>query len=139
LTDDRFGGPRGRLARAAIGWLPIALGLGWLVGEMTGCGRFAATCDDAAVAPMLFLVQVLAFAVLLVVPAAGSIATVAALTLLAAAIVASLVLSATGGAADGDSRRAALGSILLVAWLIGLGIAVARRARVARSGASPVS
>jgi hypothetical protein len=139
LTDDRFGGPRGRLARAAIGWLPIALGLSWIVGEMTGCGRFAATCDDGAVAPMLFLLQVLVFAVLLVVPAAGSIATIAALTLLAVAIVASLVLSATGGAADGDARRAALGSMLFVAWLVGLGIALARRARVARSGASPVS
>ena len=117
LTDDRFGGSRGRLARAFIGWLPIALGLSWLVGEMTGCGRFAATCDDGVAGPMLFVLQILAFAVLLVIPAAGSIATMAALTLLAAAVVASLVLSATGGAADGDSRRAALGLILLLAWL----------------------
>ena len=31
-----------------VGWLPIALGLGWLLGEMTGCGRFAATCDGSA-------------------------------------------------------------------------------------------
>ncbi len=45
-------------ARALIGWLPIALGLGWLVGEMTGCGRFAATCDDGVAGPMLFVLQV---------------------------------------------------------------------------------
>ena len=62
LTDDRFGGSRGRLARALIGWLPIALGLSWLVGEMTGCGRFAATCDDGVAGPMLFVLQILAFA-----------------------------------------------------------------------------
>ena len=128
-----------RLARALIGWLPIALGLSWLVGEMTGCGRFAATCDDGVAGPMLFVLQILAFAVLLVIPAAASIATMAALTLLAAAVVASLVLSATGGAADGDSRRAALGLILLLAWLAGLAIAVGRRARIFGSRASPVS
>ena len=42
------GGWRGRVVRAVIGWLPIALGLGWLIGELTGCGRFAATCDGSA-------------------------------------------------------------------------------------------
>ena len=139
LTDDRFGGSRGRLARALIGWLPIALGLSWLVGEMTGCGRFAATCDDGVAGPMLLVLQVLAFVLLLAIPAAGSITTMAALTLVGAAVVASLVLSASGGAADGDSRRAVLGVILLLAWLTGLGIAVARRARTLRSGTSPVS
>ena len=139
LTDDRFGGSRGRLARGLIGWLPIALGLSWLVGEMTGCGRFAANCDDGVAGPMLFVLQILAFVLLLAIPAVGSIATMAALTLLTAAVVASLVLSAAGGAADGDSRRALLGLILLLAWLAGLGIAVARRARTLRSGASPVS
>ncbi len=139
LTDDRFGGSRGRLMRALIGWLPIALGLSWLVGEMTGCGRFAATCDDGVAGPMLLVLQVLAFAVLLVAPAAASVATMAALMLLAAAVAASLVLSATGGAADGDSRRALLGLILLLAWLIGLALAVARRARMVRSRTSPVS
>ena len=139
LTDDRFGGSRGRLARALIGWLPIALGLSWMVGEMTGCGRFAATCDDGVAGPMLFFLQILAFGFLLVIPAAASIATMAALSLLAAAVVASLVLSATGGAADGDSRRAVLGLILLLAWLTGLVVALARRARMLRSGASPVS
>ena len=139
LTDERFGGTRGRLARALIGWLPIALGLSWMAGEMTGCGRFAATCDDGLAGPLLLLLQVLAFVLLLAIPAAASIATMAALTLLAAAVVASLVLSATGSAADGDSRRAALGLILLLAWLVGLTIAVVRRARTFRSGTSPVS
>ena len=76
---------------------------------------------------------------LLAIPAAASIATMAALTLLAAAVAASLILSATGSAADGDSRRVVLGLILLLAWLGGLAIAVGRRARTFRSGTSPVS
>ena len=63
----------------------------------------------------------------------------AALTLFVAAVAASLILSATGGAADGDSRRAALGFVLLTAWLIGFALAVARWARTLGSPTSPVS
>ena len=46
----------------------------------------------------------------------------AALTVLGASLVAALILSATGSAADGDSRRAALGVVLVVAWLVGFGV-----------------
>lgn len=138
LTDDRFGGTRGRLARAIVGWLPIALGLGWAVGELTGCGRFAATCDGA-VEPILLVLQVVLFGILLLLPVAASVATTAALTLFVAAVVASLALSATGSAADGDSRQAALGLVLVVAWLIGLAFAIGRRARTLRSATGPVS
>ncbi|MEO8437029.1 MAG: J domain-containing protein [Chloroflexota bacterium] len=139
LTDDRPAGPRSRLARAFIGWLPIALGLSWLVGEMTGCGRFAATCDGGVVEPMLLVVQLAVLLGLLLLPAAASVATTAALALLVAAVVASLTLSATGGAADGDSRRAALGTVLLLAWLGGLAFAILRRLRTLSSPTSPVS
>jgi curved DNA-binding protein CbpA len=138
LTDDRFGGVRGRLVRAIIGWLPIALGLGWIVGESTGCGRFAASCDGAT-EPILLAVQVAVFVVLLVVPAIASVATTAALALFAAAVVASLILSATGGAADSDAGRTVLGVVLLLGWLAGLAIAIVRRARTLRTTTSPVS
>ena len=33
LTDPAAGGLRGRALRAVLGWLPIALGLGWLIGR----------------------------------------------------------------------------------------------------------
>ena len=39
-------GTVGRIARAIVGWAPIALGIGWVGGEISGCGRFAAGCDD---------------------------------------------------------------------------------------------
>lgn len=138
LTDVQFGGWRGRVVRAVVGWLPIALGLGWLVGELSGCGRFAATCDGAA-DPILLGLQLALLGVMLLVPSLASLATVAALMVLAASLVAALILSATGAAADGDSRRVALGLVLLVAWLVGLGIAIVRRARALPSPTSPVS
>ncbi len=138
LTDDGFGGIRGRVVRGIIGWLPIAFGIGWLVGEMTGCGRFAATCDNTA-DPFVLALQAAVLAILLFVPAAGSVAAMGAIALLVAAVGATLILSATGGAADGDSRRATLGAILLVAWLVGLAIAVVRRIRALSSPTTPVS
>ena len=138
LTDERLGGVRGRVARAVIGWLPIAFGIGWAVGELTGCGRFAATCDGSA-DPLVMILQVAVLALLLVVPVVASIATMATLSLFAAAVVAALILSATGSAADGDSRRVALGAVLLVAWFVGLAIAVMRRLRTVSSPTRPVS
>jgi len=138
LTDEHVGGIRGRVARAVIGWLPIAFGIGWLVGELTGCGRFAASCDGAAT-PFVLLLQGLLLAVLVLVPALASIATVAALTLLGAAVITSLVLSATGGAADSTARQLALGGVLLISWLAGLAIGVMRRLRELPASGRPVS
>jgi hypothetical protein len=109
-----------------------------VVGEVTGCGRFAASCDGA-VDPFLTLLQVGLLGALLLFPWVASVATTATISLLAAASVAALILSATGGAADGDSRRVALGAVLLIAWLAGLAIAIARRVRMLPSRSSPVS
>ncbi len=138
ITDPGFGGQRGRIIRALIGWLPIALGVSWLAGEMTGCGRFAATCDGSA-EPFVLILEVVALVVLLLVPSVGSIAAMGAITLLAAAILAALILSATGEAADSGSRQTALGAVLLIAWLAGLGIAIVKRMRPPSSTTRPVS
>jgi hypothetical protein len=138
LTDPRSGGLRGRAVRAVLGWLPIAFGLGWLVGELTGCGRFAATCDPS-VAPLTVAGQAIVLVGMFLVPEIAAIAAGAALVLLAAALAATLILSATGTAADEGSRRAALGALLVVAWLSGLGIAVVRRVRSGARPARPVS
>jgi hypothetical protein len=126
------------VARAVVGWLPIAFGLGWLLGEVTGCGRFAATCDGTA-EPMVLMIQVGVLGLLLAIPALASVATMAALSLLGAAVVAALILSATGEAADGESRRATLGVVLLVAWLVGLAVAIMRRFRTLPNPGRPVS
>ena len=138
LTDERYGGLRGRVIRAAIGWLPIAIGIGWVFGEVTGCGRFAATCDGSA-EPFVLLLQVGAFGLLLLFPVLASVATTAAVTLFVAAVIAALIVSATGGAADAESRRATLGAVLLIAWFAGIAIAVMRRIRSLPSPTRPVS
>lgn len=138
LTDPASGGLRGRMMRAVLGWVPVALGLGWLLGELTGCGRFAATCDPS-VGPLTAAGQAIVLAILVLLPEVGAIAAGAALFVLGAAIAASLVLSATGAAADEASRRTALGGLVLVAWLGGLATALVRRARSGSRSAGPVS
>jgi hypothetical protein len=128
LLDDRTGGTRGRIVRAVVGWLPIAFGIGWLAGEVTGCGRFAATCDGTT-DPFVVGLQIAMLGLLLAIPILASVTTMATITLLVVASFVALVLSATGSAADDGSRRIALGVVLLISWLAGLVIAGARRVR----------
>jgi hypothetical protein len=105
---------------------------------VSGCGRFAATCDPS-VPSLLVVGQGLALAELLLLPEVAALAAGAALALVGAAAGASLILSATGTAADEGSRRAVLGALLVLAWLIGLGVAVVRRIRFGPRPAGPVS
>ncbi len=138
LTDERLGGWRGRVIRAIVGWIPIALGLGWLIGEVTGCGRFAATCEGAT-GPLLLLAQLAILGVLMLVPVLASVATMASLTVVAVSVLASLVLSSTGQAADEAARQTTLGIVLVAAWIAGVAIPVVRRLRELRPPTSPVS
>jgi hypothetical protein len=118
LDDDRPGAI-GRIARAVVGWAPIALAFGWVGGEISGCGRFAAGCDDAGVMGA-WLAQIAALVTLLVVSRLARIASVATLATLAAAIPAALLLSATGSPEDTAAGRFALSGLLVIAWVVGL-------------------
>ncbi len=127
LDDDRPGAI-GRIARALVGWAPIALGIGWVGGEISGCGRFAAGCDDAVVMSA-WLVQIAALVVLILVGRLARIASVATLATLAAAIPAALLLSATGSPDDTAAGRIALSGLLVIAWVVGLAFGTAREFR----------
>jgi curved DNA-binding protein CbpA len=126
--DDAHPGTVGRVARALVGWAPIALGIGWLGGEISGCGRFAAGCDDT-VAASAWIVQIAALLILIVVGRLARIASVATLATLAAAIPAALLLSATGSPNDVAAGRLALGGLLVISWVVGLGFGVVREIR----------
>ena len=129
LTDERTAYGRWRLVQALVGWLPIVFGLAWLIGEVTGCGRFSATCDGgvSALTPVL---AIGALVVLLLVPPLAALAAAGAVALVVAAVPTTLLLSATGEAANIESRNALLGVVLVVAWMAGLGIGIARRLRM---------
>jgi hypothetical protein len=126
----------GRVARAVIGWAPIALGIGWLAGEISGCARFSAGCDDG-VAPIAWLAQVLVLVLLLVVPRLALIAATATAVTLAAAVPGALLLSATGGSDNVAFGRMALGGLLVIAWIAGVLVGAWRELRRARAGRLP--
>ena len=127
LDDDRPGAI-GRIGRAIVGWAPIALAIGWMGGEMSGCGRFAAGCDDGLVMGA-WLVQVAALVTLVAIGRLARIASVATLATLTAAIPAALLLSATGSPEDTAAGRFALSGLLVIAWLVGLVFGAAREVR----------
>jgi curved DNA-binding protein CbpA len=126
--DDAHPGTIGRVARALVGWAPIALGIGWLGGEISGCGRFAAGCDDT-VATSAWIAQIAALLILIVVGRLARIASVATLATLAAAIPAALLLSATGNPDDAAAGRLALSGLLVISWVVGLVFGVVREIR----------
>ena len=87
----------------------------------------------------MLLLQAAVLAVLLLVPALASVTVMGSIALLSTALAATLILSATGDATDGDARRSVLGAVLLLAWLAGLAIGVVRRVRALSPPATPVS
>jgi hypothetical protein len=127
LDDDRPGAI-GRIGRAVVAWAPIALAIGWIGGEISGCGRFAAGCDDGVVMGA-WLVQIAALVTLLVIGRLARIASVATLATLTAAIPAALLLSATGSPDDTAAGRFALSGLLVIAWVVGIVFGAVREFR----------
>ncbi len=120
-----------RVGRAVAGWAPIALGIGWVAGELTGCARFAATCDRSA-EPMTWLIQLAVLAIFLVVPALARVTAIATTATLAAAIPGALLVTTLGGSNDEATARPLLGGLLVIAWVAGLSYAFARTIREPR-------
>jgi hypothetical protein len=134
--DDTHPGAVGRVGRAVVGWAPIALGIGWLSGEMSGCGRFAAGCDDAT-AVFAWIAQIAVLLTLLVVGRLARIASAATLATLAAAVPAALLLTATGSPDDAAAGRIALSGLLVIAWVVGLVFGTIREVRGSSRGPAP--
>lgn len=134
--DDTRPSAFGRVVRGLVGWAPIALGIGWLGGEISGCGRFAAGCDEA-VATSAWIAQILILMILLAVGRLARVTSVATLATLTAAVPAALLLSATGNPDDMAAGRLALSGLLVIAWVVGLGFGVVREIRARGHGSSP--
>jgi hypothetical protein len=120
--------PAARLGMALAGGVPIALWLAWLLGELTGCGRFAATCEPEVVTAAWIAGFVLVVALVLL-PAAAAVLVAGALGALIAAIPATVFITATGGARMPDESGVVLGVALIVGWLGGVIFATNRWVR----------
>ena len=126
LDDDRPSLPS-RLARGFVAWMPVALGIGWGLGELSGCGRFVATCDPS-VAPISWAVQLGVLALLILLPRVARVGALATLGSLAPVFLASVLLFASDPAAT-DTARAILGALMTIGWGLGLVYGIVRESR----------
>ncbi len=121
-------GPGGRVVLALVGWPPIGLAIVAALGELSGCGRFAATCGAdmvGAFGAATWLVQIVVLGVLLVLPPLARVAAAGAIGLLAASIPVAILLSAIGGSRDPATASLLLVILLAIAWLAGAAIELA--------------
>lgn len=112
---------------ALVGWPPIGLAIVALVGELSGCGRFAAACGADTVGTFgaaTWLVQLAVVAVLLALPRLARVAAAGSIGLLAASIPVAVFLSAIGGARDPATASILLVALLAAAWLVGVVVQV---------------
>ena len=126
------GTPRGFTARvglALLGWPAIGLVLTTAAGEITGCGRFAASCVDLF-GVGTWLGQLIIIAILLALPSVAALSAVGSLVALAASVPTAVILSAAGGSNEPAASSAILGGVLGVAYTAGVLIALVRRRRI---------
>jgi hypothetical protein len=102
-----------------IGWPPLGVIAAALIGEATGCSRFAAGCDDS-VGIAVWLAQLALIGTLLIVPRLAAISSIGTIAALAAAVPPTLLLSVSGGAQERAASVAALTVVLAVAYLVGV-------------------
>jgi DnaJ domain len=125
-------GTRARIGLALLAWPPLGLFLTMLLGEVSGCGRFAAGCVETF-ALGTWVGQVALVVLLVALPALAAIASVGTLAMLAVAIPGAVFLSAIGGSRDPGAASTALAGILAIGWLVGVAVAVGRRSRTVRT------
>jgi hypothetical protein len=116
-----------RLLRALIAWPPLGIAAAALIGQATGCAAFEASCA----APADLYPWVAQGAILLALLALPGIARILAGGTLAVFILAfpvAAVLSASGATYDRTYGPAALLAVLAIAWALGVGAVLMRRA-----------
>jgi curved DNA-binding protein CbpA len=127
------GTPRGFMARvglALIGWPALGLALTTITGELTGCGRFAASCVDPF-GVGTWLGQLVIIAILLALPSVAALSAVGSLVALAASVPTAVILSASGGSREPAVSATILAIVLVLAYAAGVVVALVRRRRAA--------
>lgn len=128
--NDALLGLRGRfparIGLALVGWPPIGVAISTIAGEVTGCGRFAASCVEVF-GVGTWLAQIAVFLILLALPSLAALSAVGTLAALAASIPTAVILSASGGSREPAASASILGGVLAVAYLAGVAFALARR------------
>jgi hypothetical protein len=119
-----------RAVLALLGWPPIGLAIVALLGQASGCGRFAASCGSDVVGAFgvaTWLVQLAVVAILFALPWLARPAAAGSIALLATSIPAAVLLSAIGGARDPAGASVLLVALLAIAWTAGVAVELSGR------------
>jgi Meckel syndrome type 1 protein len=110
--------PSRRFRLALIAWPPLGVAAAIALGDVTGCAVYAASCSGAA--PLLpWLAQAVILALLLLLQPLARLLAVGTVAVLLALVPATAVLLVLG-AAGHPQAAFALGSLLALAWLVGV-------------------
>lgn len=135
LLGDPSDDPIRRLRLTLVAWPPLGVAAAIAAGEATGCAAAAASCTGLA--PLLpWLAQVAILGLLLLLPPLARLLATGTVAVLLALVPATAVLLALGAGGRPEASFA-LGVLLAVAWLVGVGygaILAARRASLSSPG-----
>jgi hypothetical protein len=116
----------GRLLLAFLGWAPIAAMIGGIAGELSGCGRFTASCVDPGgmwvIVPNLVVVVLLA-----ALPQVAAISAAGAIGSIVVSVPTAVILSAAGGAHEPAAASAIISAAAIVGYVAGAAFATGRR------------
>ena len=118
LAYARHGGARAQIVLALVAWPPLGFGAAWLIGELTGCAAYAASCTQAA-SWASFGIQPVVLGLLGLVPTAAAIASFASLATLGVIIPAAAILGLMT-VADPSQGRGLLAAAAGIAYLAAL-------------------
>ncbi|HWP62198.1 MAG TPA: hypothetical protein VNO86_01860, partial [Candidatus Binatia bacterium] len=123
---------RARITLAVVAWPLLALLLVGAAGELTGCGRYAASCpvDGDTWTAIARVGAGAVFALLLAAPRLALRAAVASLVALVVAAPAAALLAVFGGSRDPGGAAGALTLLVALAWSIGAVGAASGRLRL---------
>jgi DnaJ domain len=126
--------PIRRLGFALLAWAPLGLAVAAVIGQLTGCASYSASCEGSA--PLLsWLPQAVILGVLLLAPPLARILAVGTIAIVLAILPLTGVLLAFGGGGQPEGS-VALEALLAGAWLLGVGVAVVSSWRARRTVAS---
>ena len=127
LLDAEPRDPVRRLGYALLAWAPIGLASAAVIGQLTGCATYAATCGG--IEPLLpWLAQAIVLGLLLLVPSLARVLAVGSLAVVLALLPVTAFFLAFGASAI-DGAPAFLQALLLVVWVAGVTVAIVESAR----------
>lgn len=110
--------PLRRLGLVLLAWAPVGIAAAAIIGQLTGCATYSATCDGTD--PFMpWVAQAVIVGLLLVVPLLARVFAAGTLGLITGLVPATGLVIAFGGAGS-SAAPPVLAAVLAIAWILGV-------------------